>query len=219
MSNFVINANHQRIQSTRSHCTMCQYVECHLLLLLLMPLVECWCMHMPHRMEWAQWSGPHHTTTMLHFVLFHSITCYTNSPISRTHVDATKLYNITCALVATGVILQRLKCMCWLIWGTFQELFLNAALPSCYSLGHSVVIKTYTVPPNYRAHLHQQRLKEKGIGTRLLGRPLHIIWTLKPVSFPKLRFLNPPSHLQGEGRAINFGWGILTTRLGSVWLA
>ena len=36
----VINANHQRSQPTPSHCAMCQYVVCHLLiLLLLMPLV------------------------------------------------------------------------------------------------------------------------------------------------------------------------------------
>ena len=35
---FAINANHHRNQPKPSHCAMCQYVEC--LLLLLMPLVE-----------------------------------------------------------------------------------------------------------------------------------------------------------------------------------
>ena len=57
-----------------------------------------------------KWSGPHHTIRMLHFVLFHSVTCYTNPTVTRIHVNTTKLRNITCTLVATGVILQSLEC-------------------------------------------------------------------------------------------------------------
>ena len=57
----VINANHQRNQSTPSHYIMCRYVECQLLILirLLMPLVECWCMHMSHVL--GRSSGVNHT--------------------------------------------------------------------------------------------------------------------------------------------------------------
>ena len=56
-------------------------------------------------------SGLYHTIKMLHFVLFHSVTCYTNSKVSRIHVNTTELRNTTCALVVTSVILRSLECM------------------------------------------------------------------------------------------------------------
>ena len=59
----------------------------------------------------AKWSGPHHTIKMLHFVLFHSVTCYPNSIVSRILVNTTKLRNIKCTLVATCVILRSLECI------------------------------------------------------------------------------------------------------------
>ena len=115
ITKFVINANHQRSQPTSSHCTTCQYVECLLLLPLLplMPLVECWCVHMSHctrRRSEVDHTTPHHTVKMLHFVLFHSVTCYTNPIVSCIHANTTKLRNITSTLVATCVILQSVKC-------------------------------------------------------------------------------------------------------------
>jgi hypothetical protein len=58
----------------------------------------------------AKWSGPHHTIKMWHFVLFHNVACCTISIVSRIHVNTTKLRNITCSLVAIGVILQSLEC-------------------------------------------------------------------------------------------------------------
>ena len=48
-------------------------------------------------------------------MLFHSVTCYTNSRVSRIYVNTTKLRNITCSLVATGVILRSLECIVYLI--------------------------------------------------------------------------------------------------------
>ena len=44
-------------------------------------------------------------------MLFHSVTCYTNSIVSRIHVKTTKLCNVTGTLVATGVILRSLGCI------------------------------------------------------------------------------------------------------------
>ena len=58
----------------------------------------------------AKWRGPHTSFNMLQFVLFYSVTRYTRSLVSGIHVNTTKLRNITCTLVATGVILQSLEC-------------------------------------------------------------------------------------------------------------
>ena len=43
----------------------------------------------------AKWSEPHLIIKMLHFVLFHNVTCYTNSIVSGIYVNTTKIHNIT----------------------------------------------------------------------------------------------------------------------------
>jgi hypothetical protein len=41
---------------------------------------------------------------------FHNVTCYTNSLLSRVHVNIIELSNIMCTLAATCVILRSLEC-------------------------------------------------------------------------------------------------------------
>jgi hypothetical protein len=43
-------------------------------------------------------------------MLFHNITCYSTFLLSCIHVNTPDLVNITCTLVATGVILGWLEC-------------------------------------------------------------------------------------------------------------
>ena len=60
----------------------------------------------------AIWSGPHQWRWLENEFKFHSVTYYIDSMlVSLVHVNTTKLCNITCTLVATGVILRSLECI------------------------------------------------------------------------------------------------------------
>ena len=109
--------------------TLFFFFLCHLL-----NIGACICQNPPGKANRSRpnHTTPHHTIKKLHFVLFQSVTCYTNSIVSRIHVNTAKLRNITCTLVATrcGVILRSLECIlitrsmvAWIVYGiwAFQE--------------------------------------------------------------------------------------------------
>ena len=94
---------------------MCQYVECLLFFFCHLSNVgACIC----HIAWMVKWSEPHQRRWEENEFKFHSVTCYTNSIVSRIHVNITKRRNITCILVATGVILQNLECIMYVKVGT-----------------------------------------------------------------------------------------------------
>jgi hypothetical protein len=53
---------------------------------------------------------PYYHYCNIDFVLFHSVTGYTNSPLSCIHVNTLDLLNITCTSATTCVILERSEC-------------------------------------------------------------------------------------------------------------
>ena len=61
--------------------------------------------------EGAKGSGPHQQRWEENESKLHSVTSYTNSIVSCIHVNTTKLRNITCTLVVTGVMLRTSECI------------------------------------------------------------------------------------------------------------
>ena len=69
------------------------------------------CVHQIAREGQVEWTTlASSNCPYISFVLFHNVTHYTNSIVSCIHVTTTKFRNITCTLVATGVIPRSLGC-------------------------------------------------------------------------------------------------------------
>ena len=111
----------QSIQEVNPHPRIAPCgVSFFILILNLLPLVECFCMLPPHRP--GRSSGVEHTNIgdgrtnsicpHISFVLFYNVTCYTDYIVSHIHVNTTEVHNITCTLVATCVVLWNLECIC-----------------------------------------------------------------------------------------------------------
>ena len=76
-----------------------------------------------------------HASSCRHFhdcniecMLFHYVTCYSNSLLSCIHVNIANLLNITCTLVATCTILGRLE----FIYNDLSLFFIERPHPSCH---------------------------------------------------------------------------------------
>ena len=123
---FLISRNLSLMQTTRSsqptpsHCAMYQHGVSPSSSSSSSSYATCWCWSMCPSHCLGRPSGVDHTSVgdgrtnsncpHISFVLFHNVTCYTNSIVSCIHVNTTKFCNITCTLVATCVILQSLEC-------------------------------------------------------------------------------------------------------------
>ena len=98
----------------------------------------------------AKWSGPHQRRWEENESKFHSVTCYTNSIVSRIQVNTTKLRNITCTLDATGVIIQSLECSwSWSSCSVFSMTLTETnqvcnAVPGSYDRGEPAVSYKWT---------------------------------------------------------------------------
>ena len=98
-----------------SHWSVTLLFILSVLLLLLMPQVECWVHAYATSHGKVNWSGLHQPRWEENEFKFHSVTCYTTSIVSHIHVNTTKLCHITCTL---GVILQSLECRLVVIFDT-----------------------------------------------------------------------------------------------------
>ena len=86
------------------------------------------------------------------FVSFPNVTCYTNSLLSCIHVNTTYLLNVTCTLVATCMILRRIKCSArWVPNPTWGHVHLPHPFQSSYEYPRVkifILIKqSYRFPP------------------------------------------------------------------------
>jgi hypothetical protein len=115
ITNIVINAYHEKSTDTLTlrHVLICGVPPSYSYSSISSSCAICWMLVHAYATcpGKVKWSGPHHNIKLLHFVLFHSVTCYTNSIVSCIHVHITKLRDITCTLVGTRVILRNLKCI------------------------------------------------------------------------------------------------------------
>ena len=118
------------------------------------------------------------SNTMLHFVLFHNVTCYTNSLLSHIHVNTIKVRNITCTLVATCLILRSLECTIWvsMIFGCCEYLKTYCFLyhSGLYTMQEPSCIDKITLVPIWFKMVLTQTTTQIYKDLHTLRYPLHI---------------------------------------------
>ena len=97
-----------------SQCAMCQICgvsPSHSYSSIVAAYATCWMLVHAYNASprKPKWTGPHQRRWGENEFIFHSVTWYHKSSVSRILVNTTKLYNIMYTLVATGVILRSLE--------------------------------------------------------------------------------------------------------------